>query len=73
MTVEELKEEASRLGYSIVENRNSIQSVHKERGRRWVYTSEIDKVHIKGALDSYITLVDDALDEVTPPLKRKYT
>ena len=38
---------------------------HLAGGKRWVYTSELGQVKIEGDDEAYITLVDDAINEVS--------
>ena len=45
---------------------------HEDGEKRWVFTSELEKVKIKGDLDAYITLVDDDLYEISKIRLTKY-
>lgn len=73
MTIDELEKAASSLGYELVKRSKRSYQEHEDGEKRWVFTSELDKVKIKGDPEDYITLVDDLLDKDTKIKWRNYT
>lgn len=73
MTLEEIKEAASKLGYEVRPKQFQTRCDHQEGMPRWVQTSELGTVKIEGDGEAYITLVDDALDEFEKENLRGYT
>ena len=73
MTIDELEKAASSLGYELVQRTKRPYQEHEDGEKRWVFTSELDKVKIQGDPDAYITLLDDLLDKDTKITWRKYT